>query len=71
VLRAAEETEISQYNIRDWLELDEGHPEFQLQPEEETAAVVFVIIFINTTNVITIFIYFLSFLHRPPLCRRS
>jgi hypothetical protein len=29
VLRAAEETETTQENIQDWLELDEGDPEFQ------------------------------------------
>jgi hypothetical protein len=29
VLRAAEETETTQENIRDWLELDEGNPGFQ------------------------------------------
>jgi hypothetical protein len=30
VLRAAEETETTQENIHDWLELDEGDPGFQL-----------------------------------------
>jgi hypothetical protein len=30
VLRAAGETETTQENIQDWLELDEGDPEFQL-----------------------------------------
>jgi hypothetical protein len=30
VLRAAGETETSQENIQDWLQLDEGDPEFQL-----------------------------------------
>jgi hypothetical protein len=30
VFRAAGETETTQKNIRDWLELDEGDPGFQL-----------------------------------------
>jgi hypothetical protein len=30
VLRAVEETETTQENIQDWLELDEGHRGFQL-----------------------------------------
>jgi hypothetical protein len=41
VLRAAGETETTQENIRDWLELDEGDPGFQLLTEEEIAAVIF------------------------------
>jgi hypothetical protein len=38
VLRAAGETETTQENIQDWLQLDEGDPGFQLLTEEETAA---------------------------------
>jgi hypothetical protein len=30
VFRAAGKTKITQENIQDWLELDEGHPGFQL-----------------------------------------
>jgi hypothetical protein len=30
VLRAAGETETTQEDIQDWIELDEGNPEFQL-----------------------------------------
>jgi hypothetical protein len=41
VLRAAGETETRQENVRDWLELDEGVPGFQLLTEEEIAAVIF------------------------------
>jgi uncharacterized protein YehS (DUF1456 family) len=41
VLRAAGETEVTQENIQDWLELDEGDPGFQLLPEEETTTVIF------------------------------
>jgi hypothetical protein len=37
VLRAAGETETTQENIRDWLQLDEGDPGFQLLTQEETA----------------------------------
>jgi hypothetical protein len=45
VLRAAGETETTQENIQDWLQLDEGDPGFQLQTEEEIAAVIFFIYF--------------------------
>jgi hypothetical protein len=47
VLRAAGETETTQENIQDWLQLDEGDPGFRLLTEEEIAAVIF--IFISTT----------------------
>jgi hypothetical protein len=39
VLRTAGQTETTQENIQDWLELDEGDPGFQLLTEEELAAV--------------------------------
>jgi hypothetical protein len=35
VLRAAGETETTQENIQDWLQLDEGDPGFQLLTQEE------------------------------------
>jgi hypothetical protein len=38
VLRAPGETETTQENIQDWLELDEGDPGFQLLIEEQIAA---------------------------------
>jgi hypothetical protein len=41
VLRAAGETETTQENIQNWLQLDEGDPGFQLLTEEEIAAVIF------------------------------
>jgi hypothetical protein len=41
VLSAAEESETTQENIRDWLQLDEGDPGFQLLTEEEISAVMF------------------------------
>jgi hypothetical protein len=41
VLRAAGETETTQENIQDWLQLDEGDPGFQLLTEQEIAAVIF------------------------------
>jgi hypothetical protein len=41
VLRAAGQTETTQENIQDWLELDEGDPGFQFLVEEEIAAVIF------------------------------
>jgi hypothetical protein len=47
VLRAAGETETTQENIQDWLQLDEGDPGFQLLTEEEIAAVnLFIYLFI-------------------------
>jgi hypothetical protein len=45
VLRAAGETETTQENIQDWLELDEGDLGFQLLTEEEISAVIFFIYF--------------------------
>jgi hypothetical protein len=57
VLRAGE-TETTQENIQDWLELDEGDPGFQLLAEEEiTAANFFLFIFISTAYIITFSIY--------------
>jgi hypothetical protein len=52
VLRAAGETETTQGNIQDWLELEEGDPKFQHLTEEEIAAVIFFLfIFISTANI--------------------
>jgi hypothetical protein len=47
VLRAAGETETTQGNIRDWLQLDEGEPGFQLLTEEEIAAVIYFYVFLS------------------------
>jgi hypothetical protein len=47
VLRAAGETETTQENIQDWLQLDEGGPGFQLLTEEEIAAVIFSYIYFH------------------------
>jgi hypothetical protein len=52
VLRAVEETETTQENIQDWLQLDGGDPGFQLLTEEEIASVVS-FISINATYIIT------------------
>jgi hypothetical protein len=41
VLRAAGETETTQENIQDWLEVDEGDPGFQLLTEEEIFRAIF------------------------------
>jgi hypothetical protein len=41
VLRAAGETETTQENIQDWIELDIEDPGFQLLTEDETTAVMF------------------------------
>jgi hypothetical protein len=45
VLRAAGETETTQENHQDWLELDEGDPGFPLLTEEEIAEIIFFIYF--------------------------
>jgi hypothetical protein len=45
VLRAAGETEATQENIQDWLQLDEGDPGFQLLKQEEIAAMIFFYLF--------------------------
>jgi hypothetical protein len=62
VLRAAGETETTQENIQDWLELDEGDPGFQLLPEEEIAAVIFFYLFSRALPIVLNFpcICFLS-----------
>jgi hypothetical protein len=60
VLRAAGETETTQENIQDWLQLDEGDPGFQLLTEEEIAAVLFFYLFSSALNILLNF-YFLSF----------
>jgi hypothetical protein len=58
VWRAPGETETTQENIQDWLQLDGGDPGFQLLTEEEIAAVVlFLFIFISTAYIIKIFTY--------------
>jgi hypothetical protein len=44
-LRAAGETETTQENIKDWLQLHERDSEFQILTEEEIAAVTFFIYF--------------------------
>jgi hypothetical protein len=63
VLRAAGETETTQENNQDWLQLDKGDPGFQFLTEEETAAVIFIFylfIFISITYIIKFYIYFFS-----------
>jgi hypothetical protein len=58
VLRAAEETETTQENIQDWLELDEVGPEFQYLTEEGIATLLFICI--STTRISTFPIYLSS-----------
>jgi hypothetical protein len=64
VLRAAGETETTQENIHDRLELDEGDPGFQLLTEEKIAAAIFLYLFSSAPRVLLHFpfICFLSFL---------
>jgi hypothetical protein len=45
VLRAAGETETTQENVQDWLDLEEGDPGFQFLTEEEIAAVIIFFIY--------------------------
>jgi hypothetical protein len=45
VLRAAGETETTEENIQDWLELTKGDPGFQFLTKEEIAVVIFFIYF--------------------------
>jgi hypothetical protein len=45
MLRAARETEMTQENIKDLLQLDEGDRGFQLLTEEEITAVIFFYLF--------------------------
>jgi hypothetical protein len=56
VLRAAGETETTQQNTQDWLELDEREPGLQLLAEEEIAAVIYFFMFISLTYIITFYI---------------
>jgi hypothetical protein len=48
VLRAAAESDTTQGNIRDWLQLDEGEPGYQLLTDEEIASVTFIYFFMPT-----------------------
>jgi hypothetical protein len=64
VLRAVGETETTQENIQDWLQLDEGDPGLQLLTEEEIAAVIFSIYLFSSALPILLnfpFIWFPSF----------
>jgi hypothetical protein len=65
VLRAAGETETTQENIQDWLQLDEGDPGFQLLVFlyflNKGSRVIFLFLFISTTYIIKFSIYLLSF----------
>jgi hypothetical protein len=64
VLGAAGETETTQENIQDWLELDEGDPGFQLLVFlyflNGGSTVTFLLIFISTTFIIKFSIYLFS-----------
>jgi hypothetical protein len=64
VLRAAGETETTQENVQDLLELDQGDPGFQLLTEEEIAAVIFFYLFSSTLPILSNlpFICFIIFL---------
>jgi hypothetical protein len=61
VSRAAGETETTQENIQDWLQLDEGDPGFQILTEEEIVSVIFFLfIFISTAYIIQFSTYLFS-----------
>jgi hypothetical protein len=60
-MKAAGETESTQGNNQDWLELDEGDPGFQLLTDEEISGVISFYLFssaIPTTTFSTCFINF-------------
>jgi hypothetical protein len=57
VLRAGGETETTQENIQDWLELDEGDPGFQLLTGINYCSDIYLSIFISTTYIIKLSIY--------------
>jgi hypothetical protein len=59
-LRAAGETETTQENIQDWLQLDEGDPGFQLLTEEDISTVIFFYLFSSAHPILSnvIFICF-------------
>jgi hypothetical protein len=62
VLRAAGETETTQENIQDWLQLDEGDPGFQLLTGRNRYSDLFCIYFHkHYLYIIKFSIYFLSF----------
>jgi hypothetical protein len=65
VLKSPGETETTQENIQDWLQLDEGDPGFQLLTQEEIASVIIFIYFYQHYLYYYIFhlfvFYFLSF----------
>jgi hypothetical protein len=52
------ESETTQENMQDWLELDEGNRRFQLLTEEKIAAMYALFIFISTTYITKLYIYF-------------
>jgi hypothetical protein len=60
VLRAAGETETTQENNQDWLELDEGDPEFQLPTEDEISAVIFLYLF-SSALLMSLLVLFICF----------
>jgi hypothetical protein len=61
VLRTAGETETTQENIQDWLELGEGDPRFQLLKEEEIAALIYFFVYFHQhTYIIKLSIYLFS-----------
>jgi hypothetical protein len=62
MLRAGGETETTQDNIRDWLQLDEADLGFQLLTEEEISVVIYCL-FLSALSILLHFpfIYFISF----------
>jgi hypothetical protein len=52
VLKAAGETETTQENTENWLELDEEDPGFQLLTEEAIAAVIFFYLFLSALSIL-------------------
>jgi hypothetical protein len=49
---AAGETETTQENIQDWLQLDEGDPGFQLLTEEEIVAMLIFYLYLSSLPIL-------------------
>jgi hypothetical protein len=62
VLTAAGETETTQENIQEWLQLDEGDPGFQFLTEEEIVAVIYFYLFQSALPILLIFPFFFGLL---------
>jgi hypothetical protein len=63
VLRAARQTDTTQENTKDWLELDEDDPGFQFVTEEEISAVIIFYLFSSALPILLNFPFIFSKLY--------